>query len=186
MCVASLQGGLRGGRDVRERTFGKRPGGGNAIRELDAIPVRLFEVVADDQPECTQIADCAALEPTRELFVELGALAFGNRPIGRIADQQMPEVVRLVVGHVRAVAPDQVAAAELGESSREPSKLGIGEQLGERARQNVRPTTAAHSSTRRSASGRRSSRAPRSMLIVGGIGSADSVRSSSRCSSTST
>ena len=78
MCVASLQGGLRGGRDVRERTFGKRPRGGNAIRKLDAIPIRLFEVVADDQPECTRIADYAALEPIREPFVEIGALALGT------------------------------------------------------------------------------------------------------------
>ena len=65
----------------------------------------------------------------------------------------MAKAVRLVVGEVRAFGPDQLAAGQAGKSPRQIGSLVIGEQLGERPAQNVRPTTAARSSRRRSMSG---------------------------------
>ena len=75
-----------------------------------------------------RIGGRAALQPTGEALVELGPLALGQRGVGRVADEEVAEAIRLVVGEVRSVGADQVAAGQLRESSRELRPLAVGKQ----------------------------------------------------------
>ena len=170
MGVAALLGRLSGRGDERERPVGEEPGGGRVVAELDAIAVGLLEVVAEDEVVLAGIGCRAGLQPVGEALVELGPLALGQAGIGGVADEEVAEAIGLVIGEVRAVGADQVAARQASEAARELAALVGREQLGEGAAQNVRPMTAARSRRRRSASGKRSSRAARSAPIVGGIG----------------
>ncbi len=68
-------------------------------------------MVTDDLVELHQI--CAVLlQPGRETVVQRRAHGLGQRLVGRVADQQVAEAVRLVVDHHGALGPDEVLAHE--------------------------------------------------------------------------
>ena len=64
--------------DVQQGTLGKHSRVLESVAELDAIPVGLLEVVADDEVVLARIdARPMALQPPREVLVEVGPLALG-------------------------------------------------------------------------------------------------------------
>ena len=103
-------------------------------------------------------------------------LGLGERPVGGIANQEMPEAVGLVVCEDRSVGPDHVAADEprqtaLDEGVRQSRERARGSRCD--GRSCPRPTPARGARARRS--GRPSSRAASSVLIVCGHRHAEEV-----------
>ena len=77
-----------------------------------AEAVRLLEVVPDDLLELAQPVPGRALEPSGVALVQVGAGALRKRPVRGIADQGVPEPVRLVAREVGEVGPNHVPANE--------------------------------------------------------------------------
>ena len=76
--IATLERRPPGRGDVQQGTFGKHSRVLESVAELDAIPVGLLEVVADDEVVLAGIdGRPMALQPPREAFVEVGPLALG-------------------------------------------------------------------------------------------------------------
>ena len=89
--VASLQRRLSGRADACECPVGEEPGIGRIIPQLDAIPIRLLEVIADDEVAFAGIGSRAALEPIGEAFVEGRPLRLRERLVGGITDEAVAE-----------------------------------------------------------------------------------------------
>jgi hypothetical protein len=71
--------------------------------ELGTVPVRLLEVVATDLVELGE----RLLDPLRETLVQVGPLLFGNRFVGRVAQEQVLEPERLLARWTNEVLPDE-------------------------------------------------------------------------------
>ncbi len=76
--IATLERRAPGRGDVQQGTFCKKLRIPESVAELDAIPVGLLKVVADDKVELAWIdGRPVALQPPREALVEVGPVALG-------------------------------------------------------------------------------------------------------------
>jgi hypothetical protein len=80
--------------------------------ELPAVAVRLFEVVAED---LVALDELLAVQPVRELPVQLCPRRLGQGLVGGIADQDVAKAEGLVAGNDGAVGTDQLLAHECGQ-----------------------------------------------------------------------
>ena len=78
--------------------------------ELESVAVGAFEVIADDLVLLDQLG--VPLEPVGEPLVQLGARLLRERVVSGVADQEVPEAERVVVGERRLIRPDHVLAHE--------------------------------------------------------------------------
>ena len=97
------------------------------VVELEPIAVGAFEVVADDLVLLDE--RCVLVEPVGERLVELGPGPLGERVVGGVADQEVAEAERLLVGVGRLVGPDHLLAHEREEVSGHVVPLGGGREL---------------------------------------------------------
>src|SRR5581483_7757667 len=79
--------------------------------ELRVIARCLLEVVPDDLVELDQVV-AAILEPVCEPGVQVGAHRLGERVVGGITDQQVPEAEAVVAGEHCPVGADQLLARQ--------------------------------------------------------------------------
>ncbi len=103
--------------------LGERPRPVAGRPQLCDGPIRLFEVVADDLVELVP----AAIEPAGGSFVQLGPNLLRNSRVGRVPDQHVPEVERVLDRLVRA---DQLLADERRQL-RTGRPAPVGSQLAE-------------------------------------------------------
>ena len=111
------------------------------IDRLDrhAEVVRLLEVVPHDLLELAQPIPGRALEPVREALVQVGAGDLRQRPVRGVADQRMPEPVRLLAREVRKIGPDHITANERHQDAIESRLEQDGGELAHRTTMEDRP-----------------------------------------------
>ena len=85
--------------------------------ELDAIAIRLLEVVADDLVQVGAFAN-ARLDPAGELLVQRRTDLFRHRLVRRVADQDVAEPETVLADEAPPVGTDQLLADELAEAGR--------------------------------------------------------------------
>ena len=102
-----------------------------AFAKLGAVPVCQLQVVGEDLLVLHEPITCGALEPVGEPLVELGAIGLGQRVVGRVADQDVPELVHLVGGQPGALRCDELATDEPEEAGREIDRGGRRRQGGD-------------------------------------------------------
>ena len=90
-------------------------------------------MVADDLLVLADPSAGCAFEPLGKPLVQVGPRRFRERVERGVANQDVPEPVRLVAGEARAIRPDQVAADERGEIAVKRGLRQLGRQLAERA-----------------------------------------------------
>ena len=83
------------------------------VPELAMVERRLLEVIAEDLVELDEAA--SPLEPAGKACVQLSACLLRERVVGRVADQEVAEPVRLVIGEILSFGPDQLLAYEADE-----------------------------------------------------------------------
>jgi hypothetical protein len=81
------------------------PSGVVGWAELDPIPVRLLEVVADDLLVLGGALPGRLIEPAREAFVHLASSLLGDRLIGGVSNQEVAEAIR-GASKTRTIGPD--------------------------------------------------------------------------------
>lgn len=118
--VPPSQGSPPRGREVPGRPLGDAPGGLVDGTELRAVAVRLREVIAGDLLELRDPFTGLVLEPRREPLVQVGPLALGQRPVRGVADQDVSEGERILVGEAGTVRPDQVLPEQRLEVGSDP------------------------------------------------------------------
>ena len=84
--------------------------------ELGPVAVGLLEVVADDLVQLDQVG-AVLLEPEGKSLVELGSNGLRQSLVGRVADQEMAEAVRLVVDEHRLLRSYEVLPDERDQLS---------------------------------------------------------------------
>ena len=99
--------------------------------ELSEVASGLLEVVADDLVQLQQLAVCG--EPIGEALVQLGANGLGQRLVGGIPDQQMPETVGVVPGDLGAIGPHELLAHEREQAARHVLAERLGREGRDRA-----------------------------------------------------
>ncbi len=77
--------------------------------ELVTVPACLLEVVADDLVELDEIG-AVALEPRREALVQRGPRGLGQRVVGGVSNEEVPEAEAVLAGDDRGIGRDQLLA----------------------------------------------------------------------------
>ena len=72
----------------------------------------MLEVIPDDLFLLGDARTCDALEPAREPLVQARSLGLGDRIVSGVADQQVPEPVRVLAGQERPLGPHELLANE--------------------------------------------------------------------------
>src|SRR5207244_7001971 len=100
-----------GAQSERQRRFVPRA-------QLDAVSVRLLEVVAENLLELRHAFARLLLEPSRVLLVQLGARLLRQRAVGGVADQDVAEPVRGLVHERARCGLHELTAPELAQHLR--------------------------------------------------------------------
>ena len=117
------------------------------LTQLLLVPSRLLEVMAENLVQLAQVG-ASLLKPVSEALVEFGAGRFGDSVICGVTDQQVPEA--------KGVRPPETAPCPAGSAAFERAQRVAGhlrlarESAWTAPRWNTSPSTAAHSSMRRS------------------------------------
>ena len=172
--VATRERAPAGRAELVGRARGDRPALGVERPELAPVAIGLLEVVAEDLLELLLPAALLVdpLGPGHEPLVELGAGPLQQRPVGRVADEQVAEAVGLVLADDPRLPEEELLAVErvqVGRDRRPEAASGTSSSTAGSA--NTRPITAAGSTTARSSRVSASRRAASSAWIVGGTAS---------------
>jgi hypothetical protein len=97
---------------VRSRPPSDRLGRLVCGRELRPVDGSLLQVIAHDLFLLDDRIPRHAFQPIRDALVQLGASDLGDRVVGRVSDQQMPEPERLLARERRVLWVDQFLANE--------------------------------------------------------------------------
>src|SRR5439155_15654900 len=88
----------------------QRPGELIGQSELNAIPMRLLEVVPDDLFVFEKALARDAFQPSRETGMEVGSLLFRERAVGGVTNQDVTESECFVTGRPRSVGANELLA----------------------------------------------------------------------------
>src|SRR4029077_10837272 len=91
------------------------------------------EVVCDDLLVLPHAVAGHPAEPVREARVEVGSGRLGHGLVGRIADEQVPEPVRLLASELGTVRTQQLLAGQREELYRELATFRLRNELGHRS-----------------------------------------------------
>src|SRR5688572_16743577 len=119
MGIASFLCGLSGWADQSECPVGQLSDISRVVPKLKVIPVRLLQVVAQDEVVFARVIGGPALQPIGETLVKLGPLTFWQTGIRGVPDEEMAEAVCLLTGEDRTFRPDQLPASQARQSPRE-------------------------------------------------------------------
>ena len=139
--------------------------------ELGQAEVRLLQVVPEDLlvlgSAVATLVD--SVGPSDEAFVENRARPLEEAPVGRVADQDVPEAVASLEGDSRRLGSDEVLSRERLEELGDIVPNVTGDQLLDRALNEDLPGDACRPIASRSSGLRLPRRAASSAWIVGGI-----------------
>src|SRR5439155_26907490 len=91
----------------------QRPGELIGQSELNAIPMRLLEVVPDNLFVFEKALARDAFQPSRETGMEVGSLLFRERAVGGVTKQDVTDSVCLLTGRPKSVGANDLLTDKL-------------------------------------------------------------------------